>query len=219
MATFGDLINRVKRSVRATAGLRVTDDEIKQAINDAVEHYAETRFTFNEGDADNGLGPTITTVAGTARYALPAAVIELDSVQYLHAGNQYHLRLWHWQDYMRAVSDTSAVQGSPLYYTIHGQSIHLYPSPDEATTVTLSGLIKLDPTPLAVLTATNGWTNRGAALIRARAAWDVALNILGNPDLAQTFAAAEQSALSSLTQAAQDLLGTGQAYVPDWECV
>jgi hypothetical protein len=205
--------------VRATAGLRVTDDEIKQAINDAIEHYADNRFAFNEGNGDNSLGPTITTVAGTARYPLPASIIELDSVQYLHASNQYYLRNWHWQDYMRAVSDTSAVQGSPLYYTIHGGSIHLYPSPDEATTVTLSGLIHLDPTPLVILSSTNAWTNRAAALIRARAAWDISLAILGNPDLASVFAAAEAPALASLTKQAQDLLSTGQAYVPDWECV
>lgn len=219
MATFGNLISRLKKDLRATGGLRVSDDDIKEAINDAILHYETTRFTFNEGNGDNGLGATITTVAGTPSYEIPVTVLELDEVQYLQDNDQYYLKLWHWRDYMRAISDTASIQGPPSYYAVHGGYLHFYPTPERVTTITLSGLVRLSPYPLTSVGSANGWTTGGLPLIRAHAAWDLSLNRMANPDLAANFALAEGSAFSSLIGKTQALLGTGCAYVPDWDYV
>lgn len=219
MATFGEVIARVRKDLRATAGLRLDDDDIKDAINDAIWAYRSTRFFFNEGNADNGLGATIATVAGTESYAIPSTVLEIDQVQYLNANHQYRLTRWHWADYIRAISDVAAITGSPTHYAVQGRYFHLYPTPDQATTVTIYGLVQLDPYPLTASASENGWTNEALPLIRARADWDLSLNRLANPDMAANFATAETAARQALMDQTNAYIAVGHAHVDRWDCI
>jgi hypothetical protein len=217
LATFGALVNRVKKDLRATEGLRVSEDDIKDALNDAITFYETERFTFNEGDIHNGLGVTITTVAETGSYAVPAAALTIDSVHYLAAANDnYPLNSWTWGQYVRATANTGT-SGGPSHYVHHGGYLHFYPTPSETTTVTLSGIVRLSPSPLSVAAHTNAWTNVALPLIRARACWDISLYRLANPDRAVDFEKAEFSALSTLKSRVMATAMVGRAVVDDWD--
>jgi hypothetical protein len=207
----------VKKDLRATEGLRVSDDDVADAIRDAVAFYETERFSFNEGNGDNGAGVTIDTVAGADAYAVPVLALQIDEIQYLQGNADYYLTRWSWGDYRRAVSDRSAVQGPSTHYALHGGYLYFYPTPDSVTTITISGIVRLTPYPLTAASATNAWTEVALPLIRAHAAWDLSINRLQNPDMAANFAIAENIALGSLRSRTIALIATGQAQVDDWD--
>ena len=219
MATFGNLKRRIKRDVRARDGLRLSEEDIDDAVNDAIQHYEHHRFFFNEGNAENGLGQTITTVAGTASYAFPSLVIDLDEVLYLDNGDLEPLTQISWHQYRDETRNPTTFTGVPDHYALHGGWIYFDPTPDEVTTVTLTGLMRLTPTPLSLPSHSNGWTTHGLALIKARACWDLSLNALANPDRAVDFKTAENDALTELIGATNLRTSTGSAYVPYWDRV
>lgn len=219
MATLGNVMRRIKRDLRSKNGLRLDDDDIIEAINDAIRHYRMRRFHFNEATADNGLGQPVTTVAGTAAYDFPSTVLELDEVLYLYSGYNYPLIEWSWRDQVNAVGDTTSSRGPGRFYTVYGNDLHVFPPPDAATTITLTGLVELTPTPFATATQTNAWLDDALSLTKARASWDLALNTIANPDRAADFRQAEAEAISALTEETTRRIKTGCALVLDWDRV
>jgi hypothetical protein len=212
-------MKRIKRDIRSKNGLRVDDEDVKEAINDAIRHYRMRRFTFNEATPENGLGQTITTAAGTATYDFPSTVLDLDEVLYLQSGYNYPLVRWSWSEQKAALGDTVSSRGPARHYAVYGNDLHIFPAPDEVTTITLTGLVQLTPTPLSTPTQTNAWMTDGLALVRARASWDLSLNTLANPDRAGDFRQAEFEALNALTEETNRRLSTGCALVEDYELV
>lgn len=219
MATLGNVIKRIKRDLRASNGLRLSDSDVIDAVNDAIRHYRATRFHFNEANGDNGLGKTITTVVGQAAYAFPAGVLELDHVLYLQDSYNYPLEQWTYQEHLTAIGDTTTARGPIKQYAIHGNRIHAFPPPDRVTTITLTGLVELTPTPLSGLTTENAWLTTALSLIRARASWDLSINTMANPDRAQDFKGVEREALNSIRWETTTRITTGKALVEDWATI
>lgn len=158
MATFAEMQAELAKDL----GDSNLTDEIKQAINDSIEHYQRTRFPFNQGNV------TETTVIGTPDYAFPSGMLLPDHLQYLHASHNRILRLIDYEHFLVLNSDSTAI-GPPSFYAVFGETVFLYPIPDEVTTLTFSGVVQLLPSPLSADGDTNAWTTRGYEMIAARA--------------------------------------------------
>jgi len=207
MTTFAKLIENVKKDLRATDGARLSDEDIREAINDAIFDYETERFSFNEGDT------TFNTVPPTT----PVHMLEIDEIQYDQGPRRYRLNRIHYREWVTKSFNQNNSRGPAFEYTIHSQNIHFFPTPDNAEEVTVTGLQRLTPSPLTDPTTTNGWTDEGRRLIRARADWDLSLNRLRNPDAASVYKSAETDAAAMLRQKTTQYLATGHSYVPDWE--
>lgn len=190
MATFRELIDEIALDLSESASNDL-DDEIKAAINRAIEDYQNERFEFNEGTTD------ITTVIDQAEYDKATHwpnVLIFDQVQYLRAGHLYPLDRQSWEWYVNAVSLEASQTGPSSDFVIYDETLYLYTQPDEVTTVTISGVHRLlgSVSGTQELTAdadTNAWL-QGQALqmIKARAKADVYFNRMGNVEMAGTCA-------------------------------
>ncbi len=191
MATFGNLIDTIKRDLGADVN-SLLDDEIKDAINFAIQDHESERFTFNEGESQ------FSTVALQGDYDLTTLAPEaltFDNVQYLFADHLYRLEQQSYEWYVEALVNQTAQTGPSNYYAIFDRKMYLYPQPDSVTTVTISGVKRLLPSPLVNDSDTNAWMNQGRQLIRAKAKADLFGNRLYNMKLAATMLQAEQQFL------------------------
>lgn len=182
MATFRELIDLIALDL-SSSGQNLLDDEIKDAINRAISDYENERFEFNESRT------TFNTVALQAEYPRVGNwdnVLTFDEVQYLLGGHLYRLQRQNYEWYTEALVNQTAQVGPSNYYTIYDETMFLYPQPDQVTTVTVSGVHRLTPSPLTADGDTNAWLEGSALqMIRARAKADILINRFGNPQMAQ----------------------------------
>lgn len=202
MSTYLDMITRIAdESLRADM-----TDQIKLCIQDAIAHYEVERFWFNQfrdrtfmtsdgqefyGAADNGDIPSIldfdavTLSVGPTRWPLTkTAYAELES--------------W---------NADAATRGQPTHYAYWGRQIRLYPVPDNAYQVRLSGLFKL-PT-LVADSDENAWTDDAEDLIRNRAKSILYSQYLRDDANAARAMALELAVHERLTTTAARRLATG----------
>ena len=59
--------------------------------------------------------------------------------------------------------------GQPADYGLYGRQLRIFPVPNDAYRLDISGLGRLAPNPLTQETDTNAWMTDGAAIIRAQA--------------------------------------------------
>ena len=211
MTTFARLIANVKRDLRATEGSRLSDEDVRDAINDAITEYEHERFKFNEGSTSLNL------VAAQQSYDLPAGLLEVDEIQYDHASRKYRLDRINFRDFTKLSFSSVATVGPSYVYAIHSEQLHFYPIPHSPDTLQIFGIYRVDPSPLDDPLTSNGWTTAAHRLIRARACWDLSLMRLHNPDLASNYEAAVSSSLSHLRDSTRQLIATGQSHVDDWD--
>jgi len=183
MATFLELQNKIALDLSVSVN-NLLSDEIKDAINDAISHYETNRFEFNEDRT------TFPTVALQAEYPKDPTnwpnVLIIDQVQYLFAGHLYQLVRQSYEWYVEAVVNQTAQTGPSNHYAIYEETMFLYPKPDVATTVTISGIHRLTPSPLVNDSDTNDWLIGNALqMIRARAKADILVNRQNNLQLAE----------------------------------
>lgn len=130
-------------------------------INDAIAHYQRYRFWFNETSA------TQNTADGTATYAWPTDMVELDSLIITVGTTLTPLR----QVAPRDIDEmyvSSTFKGVPSVYADYKQQFRLYPTPNG--TYTLTQYYLKNYTPLASGSgSSNVWTTEAEELIRTRA--------------------------------------------------
>ena len=174
---------------------------VNRAINDAIAHYESARFRWNERKNNEFTALT----GGTRNYSLPADFIRMDTLKLAYSGNFIELTRTSWEaiDCKDTRVDGSS-RGIPDEYAIGGNVLRLFPVPNSLTmTLYASYIRRFLPTsvtgsytavlPMAgsySLTVTttashnnrsNGWTQDGKDLIRARAEADIKINIRKNP--------------------------------------
>lgn len=150
--------------------------QIQAAILAAVELHEAERFWFNELRQTSAF----TTVQGQEFYtsadsALIASMKQLDAVTITVSGNRYPLTKRTY-GLLEALSSTTTSRGQPCDYAIYGEGLRLWPIPDGAYAVALSGLRQF--TALSGDTDENPWTTEAFELIRAQAKEDLNLNVL-----------------------------------------
>jgi hypothetical protein len=162
VANYLDMINRIgDESLRSDMA-----NQIKLCIQDAIGHYEVERFWFNQF-RDRAFA----TVAGQEFYGeadqsdIPQ-ILEFDAVTLTVGSTRWPLSKIGYVQLEDWNADASA-RGQPTHYAYWGKQIRLYPVPDAAYQVRLSGLFKLPA--LVADGDVNTWTEDAEELVRHRA--------------------------------------------------
>lgn len=178
-----NMIDRIVSDLGQRTDLAAT--AIPTAIDDAVEIYCKQRFRWNELQP---LSPFVfNTVQGVSYYdsvAVPNIdnLYKVDFLNYLLGSTTEKMqRVMPEEIYLALQNGTEA--GPPASWAYDGQSIVMYPRPNQAYQITVGGFMRV-PGPGADLTVTtNVWMNQAERLIRSRAKYEIALHVTRNKDM------------------------------------
>jgi hypothetical protein len=170
----------------------VRDDlanQIKNAINDAIELQEGERYKFNERRyriltiADQEYydltGPTLLTSAGAA-VETGETLLELDYILCTVSNNPYPLRPRTQQLVNEWQSTTH--RGQPADYSLYGAQLRISPIPDAVYQLDLGGLARLGPNPLTNDADTNAWMTDGAGIARGQAKILLCRDVIRDPE-------------------------------------
>jgi len=196
--TLGELKSRIADELNRDD----LDTQIGTAITAAIQQWGRERFWRTVSSQ------TATATLGGQYVTLPAGMRDLDIVQVLSGSTYTPLRaqplavIDEWQG-----ATTSS--GVPTDYAVENTRIRLYPTPDDAYTLSFVGVFSLAA--LADDNDTNFWTEEAADLIAATVKYRIYRDIIRNSE-AMTFAkAAENEALDWLKDETTRKLSTGLA--------
>lgn len=215
--TYGEMQSRIAYEILGGGLVQTTD--IENAILDAVKDYERQSFYFNEiRDASNPVMDTSfnivtdssgnpiydgggwTTVPGVDFY--PASYhANIGSMAFIRtlvavlSTTRYILRpaTIQWIEEQQVNPGWRAL---PTDWCWHAGGIRLYPFPDQAYPMIMTGIMRF-PT-LAATGDTNPWMVEAEELIRCAAKRRLYLHVLRNPEQAQMMQGEEQNALRNL---------------------
>lgn len=170
--------------------------QIQEAILDAIRDHERRRFWFNEARDTS----VCNCVVGQEFYSSSDAaeigtMPHLDRVSILSGGLRYTLREMTPQE-MEDISVSPTATGTPSAYSYYNKQIRLYPIPDYAYPIYLSGTVRYT---LPSADADVGvWMNEAEQLIRATAKKKIFRDILRDTEQAGAMAQAEREALDFL---------------------
>lgn len=189
--TMGFLIDRIDDEIKRSG---TVNDRIQIAIVDAINIYARERFRFNET-----FTATFPTVIGQQNYSVitDASFPSLTGTQQI-----YHID---WLTYTSGTSvfDVPRIQpeeilvltqlgtqaGEPEVFAFMNETIMIYPVPSGIYPMSIGAHVQL-PAPMGFIGSTgqdttgNRWFTDGEKLIRSRAKYELAINVLRDQELA-----------------------------------
>lgn len=182
--------------------------QIAYGINDAIFFYQNERFIFNESR-----DITFSTVAGQDFYGAAAnpAIPTMWSFDYLIlylGGIPWPIKR-QTPEYVEVANNNGLVTGQPYNFAWYNKQIRLGPVPDNAYTIRVAGRVNF-AAPASDTEANNPWMVDAEKLIRSRAKYEIALNVIQDTEMAQIMAAQVQEAYDQLKGAANRLTGTGK---------
>lgn len=206
MASYADMQARIARELHRTD----LGDDIKRAIVSAVARYASNRFEGNERRW------TLVTAAGTKFYgtstpapgALPTDLLEIDSITVTANARIYQLDRMSYTDMDAIDAGTTPLAGYPRLWSWFAGQLRLYPTPNAAYTLTISGQCSL--TELSADSDSNFWTNEAEELIRCRAKRDLCAHVLMDEQQAIRMDGLARDAYRDLKASANKLIATGR---------
>lgn len=187
MATLADLrttiLDDLNRSDMTAAA--------EAAIKAAADHYGSERWWFNERRAHLAITPS-NSYYGLTLDDQSAQILEVDSVLINVGGNVYTVNPAGPIEMDKMF--TSVITGAPAYYTIYGQQMRFFPTPDITYTASMTYQYLL---PEMTSTSSTVWVNELKELVRYRSQWDLYTNKLHNAERA---AIAKQSEMETYRQ-------------------
>jgi len=205
---LGNLRDRIIREVnRDELTDPVGDDRVAAnsetldlVIAQAIEYYADSRFSFNES-----IVPTFTN---GEFLTLPTGMRKIDAI-IVNDGTRYGLRV---RDYVsiQTWQQNSNIYGRPTDYAVSAGSIRFFPFPRPDIAVTIMGVLDQQALDYTSDESQNAWTNEGQDLIVARTKMLLFRDYFRDVDQAAIAAGAEQQALTKLRGYAAQMLGTGR---------
>lgn len=206
MATYADLQARIARELHRTD---LTSD-IQSAIKSAIDFYASQRFHWNEKRW------SLTTIGGTKFYGqstpapgtLPSDILEIDSITVTANSRIYQLDRMSYTDMDAIDAGTTPLAGYPRLWAWYGDQIRLYPTPNQAYVMTISGQYSYPE--LSSATDSTPWTNQAEELIRCRAKRDIYAHIIQDDEAAIRMDGREQRALRSIKAQTNKLISSGR---------
>lgn len=138
---------------------------VGRAVISAIQFFETERFEWNEFRDE-----THTTTQDDPYMSITATlrIVSLDSVKVVIGSRDYPLTEWNWHA-MEAI-DSGQWAGYPENYAWYAEQIRFYPIPNNAYTVKLAGIRRLNEISLsAVGTASNGWMVNGEEMVRLQA--------------------------------------------------
>lgn len=173
---------------RIASELRRSDltTQIADAINDAIAEYQKERFRFS--DIDPAAPPTFVTVAGQSVYGAAAnpIIASLLAFDYLFiiSGAQLLQLEQDTPENLHRLIQIGTSQGLPLSWAYEGNSIILYPVPNQVYTLQLGADLSIGA-PATDGEVNNKWMTDCERLIRARAKFELATHVLRNSQMAE----------------------------------
>jgi hypothetical protein len=181
--------------------------QIAYAINDAIAFYQSDRFAFNESR-----DLTFSTVAAQAEYGAAAnsniptlfafdyLILYLGSIPWpIRRATPYDIEI---------LQQNGLVSGQPYLYAYYNKKIRLAPVPDAVYSMRIAGQITY-AAPATDTEASNPWMTDAEKLIRARAKYELAINVLKDMEMATAQAAQVTEAFEGLKGLTNRLTGTG----------
>jgi len=207
MPTRGELSTEIQNDLggRTDNALKTVVDD---AINRAIEHYEQERYSFNVGSV------TLDSVVNQTEYTLPTTVLNIQFVQFRSQGDLDLLQQWPFERYLQEINDDTNLVGEPKYFAVFGRQFFVYPAPNEVAPFTFYSVLRLANVPFTDDAQTNAWTNEALGLIRARVKWDIYMNRIKNASLAEANAADITWYSRKLKADVSRLETTGQIYAP-----
>lgn len=214
MPTLGDLQTRISTEMtRDDLG-----DELRQQLNqtivDAINDYADERFSFNE------VRVTSTLLAGAQYVNLPSGYQSIDKL-YAVVGSvnfEIHLRSMEYIEALYANPQT----GQPIEYAIFNGQARIWPTPNVTYPAIWLTVSQVSPQ-ITVASASadggpaisNNWTNEGQRLICARAKELLYRNVFKDWDAATAAKQDVAEAYAQLRGFSNRNLSTGRIR-PSW---
>lgn len=185
MTTLGTMKARIATEI-ARPDITSSDARIAAAINTAIAEYQKERFAFSDM-ADPSAPPSFNTVANQTVYgsAASAFINESFHIDYLNVliGTTLEMLPRRTPEEVRLLLQSGNVQqGQPECWAFEGQSILIYPSPNQAYTIYM-GVHRRVAAPASDVEASNPWMNDAELLIRCRSKYELALHVTRNKQM------------------------------------
>lgn len=159
-------------------------EAIRNAINTAIVEYQKERFRFSE--IDPSVPPTFSTVATRAVYNSADSPL-INSIYFwdylnIAIGNTLQKLERTTPERQHLNIQLFNQSGFPSSWAYEGNSVILYPVPDQAYTLYIGAHTNIAG-PASDNEANNVWMTKAEALIRSRAKYEIAVNITRNKDM------------------------------------
>lgn len=184
--------------------------EIAEAIQSAISHYESDRFFFNEKQW------TLTTISGEKYYGvdtpspgtLSADLLEVDSITVTANARIYQLDKASYIEMDSIDAGTTPLAGYPRLWAWYAGKLRLYPTPNDAYVLTISGQAKLDT--LSAPSDENAWTNVAENLIRCHAKREIAAHVTYDDQMAARMDGLASRAFADLKAQTNKLISSGK---------
>lgn len=202
MATYGGAVDLILTEL-ARSDTSITA-VVEREILKAIEHYAPTRFHFNEARDSF-------TASNTILYPLANLAtkwMEISQMTVTVSSGVIEMCPTTHEELQR--TDISGFTGYPAYWAIWAESIRLYPKPASGTTYQVDVFGTKRIATLSASTESNEWTTEGLDLIAARVEKNLCARRFKDYDAAQVYQLAEDQVLERLLDRAERLGSTGR---------
>lgn len=182
--------------------------QIGEAVQTAIDAYANERFWFNE--AYRVTATLTVSTASIAMTALSVRFLDFDRVRLLRSAGNF-IDLYH-RDYDWIMSRQDAVTYcQPAEYCVYGDALHFDSFGDASYTLYLDGIKSLGNAASNTYSASSSitWFAEARELIRHRAKREVYAHVLKDIELAGAAAAAEYDAFNALKGKTNQRVSTG----------
>lgn len=201
MATLAQMISEIESDTE-----RSDTDAIRKKILAAIRNYSPTRFFFNESR-----DVTFATVSGQTEYTFGTDITTefygIDGVWLTQGTNVYEVRRTTYTA-LEQLLDGAATQNQPTLYAWVNRKLRVYPEPNAAYSVRITGHIKA-AAPASDAETDNVWMTEAYDLIMSRAKAELYAHRWEEPAAAQVMRVAEAEALDRLLATTDTKIGSG----------
>lgn len=207
MTTLGTMMDRIADELDRSD----LTSQIQKAIQTAIDRYQRKRFFFNEARS-----LTFNTVDGQEFYTSADSsdipnILFIDNVKLTISGSdKIDLERRQYSELEYDSANSTNDEGQPTAYAYYNKQLRLYPIPNSAYAVRVSGVFALSD--LSATADTNAWMTDAEALIRSRAKRELLTHVIRDAEGATAMAQAEAEELQSLIQETNARSGTGAIY-------
>jgi len=180
-------------------------DQVENAIRDAIALYQPTRFYFNETGAE---GSNFVTQAGKVTYGATddpdiPFFYDIDEIFVTISNNNYRVRridpsFWR-------IQQLPTMRGQPYQYMWANQTISLFPTPNTAYAMTITGHYKI-AAPASDTEPNNHWMTDAEGLIRNCAKRLLFTDLVRNYEAAEVAGAREREHLDQLKRVTSGMI-------------
>jgi hypothetical protein len=195
-------------------------EAIRNAINTAISEYQKQRFRFSE--INPAIPSTFATVGQQSVYSTAASplISTVYWIDYLNiqVGNTLMQLSRRTPEELHLDNQLFNQAGMPTEWAYEGNSIILYPIPDQAYNIYIGAHVNVAG-PATDNEVGNPWMISAELLIRSRAKYEIALNVTRNKDMIQMMDpenGATYRAWRSLKGEGNKITGTGKIRAMQW---